>query len=541
MATEQQLIEGIRRADASGDNEGVQVLGKQLLAMRSAPKAPPQARKMGTARATAIGTANGISGNFLDRMAAGIGAVLPDMGPSHASVWNGHSLGDAYDLNLQQVRGYKGDLYDKHPVATGAGEVAGAIGTTAALGGAGLIGDMAYGATYGAGGSKDLRNVKDVAKNVALNSGMALGGNLAGRAVAKTGGAILRGAKRSAPAQLLKDSGIMPTIGQSLGKGAKAFEDRLSGMPIVGGPIRSMRAAQYGQMLKAGADEVLAPLGIKAQPAATGHELYSTTMDVAEQAYREALGSINGPVDDAFKEGLAKASMHRMTAPQREVYNDILDNVVGPRLRAGQLDGAGVQDIKEVLDKQIRSLANTPGHSGTADALKQVRATVFDWAERNTTNPDAYKAARQAWGRAKILADAVKRSNTDGVPTANQLVAATRKAEKYYGKDAFARQNVPLQKLAQTASQVLPSTIPDPGTAGQFAFGKMLTSPVKSAGGIGGAMVAGIPYSAAGNKAVQSILFDRPDLMIRAGNAANKLSTPLGLFGGGLAATRGGR
>ena len=501
----------------------------------NAAKAP---RKMGTARAAAIGTANGIAGNFLDRAAAAIGSVLPDMGAAHASVWNGHSLGDAYDLNLQQVRGYKGDLYDKHPIATGVGEVGGALASTAALGGAGLVGDMAYGAAYGVGGSKDLRNGKDVVKNAALNAGLAFAGNKIGKGVAKAGGAVLKGAKRTAAAQALKDSGIMPTIGQSLGRGWKAAEDRLSGMPIVGGPIRSMRAGQYGQMLKSAADEVLAPLGIKAKPAATGHELYSATMDVANQAYDDALAKISGPVDQQFADGLAQAAQHKMTAPQREVFDDVVHNLIAPRISGGKLDGVGVQDIKEVLDSQIRRLASSPGHSGTADALKQVRQTVFDWAERYTPDPQAYKAARQAWGRAKILEKAVKKSNTDGIPTANQLVSAARQSEKYYGKDAFARQKVPLQKLAQTASQVLPSTIPDPGTAGQLAFAKLLTSPVKSAGAAGGAMLAGIPYSAAGNKVAQSILFDRPDLLIRAGQKTTQLATPLGMLGGAVLSTR---
>lgn len=518
----------------------------KVAAWEQAPKvrSAPPVKKGSAVKQGVISLANGITANFLDRISAGLGTVLPDMGPNHASIWEGYSPGDAYSLNLQQTRGKMAAGRRDHPVVSTVGEVAGAVAPMLATGGGSSItSGMGYGAAYGAGSSEDLTNIPDVAKNVAKGGAMALAGNMAGRAVVRGGSRLLRGATRDPAAQRLAARGIRPTIGQSLGGRAKNIEDRLAGLPVVGGAIRQVRRNQFDDVLRAAADETLAPIGRTAPPAASGRELYAATKDIADDAYRTALSAIDAPVDQPLVQGIQQAAQRNLTAPQREAFDSIMTDEVLPRLQAGQLRGDDVQALKEVLDAEIKSYRAAPGYRGVVAPLRDVRDSLLDFVDRNAPDGGAgYQSARAAYGRAKTLQKAVESSTTDGIPTPRQIGIAARQSARRFGPgDAYARGNAPLQQLADDAAQVLPSAIPDPGTAGQLGFLNMLAHPIRSTPGVLGGAALSVPYSRAGDTALQALLFERPELLIRLGQQAPQLAAPFGMFGSGLAVTQSGR
>jgi hypothetical protein len=92
----------------------------EMQSSQSQSAAPPT---IGTAKAAGIGGTQGLTFNLGDEIAAGIGATIgrPGGEPIAGSTW-----GDRYDNALTEARGVQDAAQSQHPVAYGAGEVAGA-------------------------------------------------------------------------------------------------------------------------------------------------------------------------------------------------------------------------------------------------------------------------------------------------------------------------------------------------------------------------------------------------------------------------------
>ena len=502
--------------------------------------------------------AHGFSGNFSDRL-AGVGGVI---GNAIAA-----PLSDKVDFNPAQAYekavGQRRTDIARQRRTEGAGgaiaEIAGAtlpmlavvsapklftkgapLATKALQTAKALAPTALSGAFFGAGRTKDLTNAQDLGNNMLTDAGQAVAGDLIGRGLVKAGGKVLSATlKRTPEAQRLVDRNIPVTIGQALGGRFKNVEDRLGGLPGSGGAIRQFRRGQFEDVLRKSADDVLEPLGVKAPPAADPRELYAATKDIADSAYARSLAEISGPVDEKLTSALATPST--LTGPQRSAYEDFIQSEIAPRIKEdGTLVGEDVQAIKEALDDQIKSFRNTPGYRGLANHLSNVRTEVLDFAGRNA--PDggkAYSAARQAYGRAKTLQTAIEASGPSGIPTPRQISLAARQSAKRMRSDAYARGLMPLQALADDASAVLPSAIPDPGTAGQLGFLDILNHPLRNGPAAIAGMAMGGLYNRPVNAALQKLLFDRPDILLRAGKSANKIAAPAGaLVAGSLLSGR---
>lgn len=395
------------------------------------------------------------------------------------------------------------------------------------------------GALTGVSESNDLTNLNEVGGNALRETGNAVAGDMLGRGLVRGGGAILRGITPTALSQSMKARGITPTIGDTIGGRAKNFEGRLTKMPIVGGAIRDFQGKQYGQMLRAASDEVLAPIGKVAPAVPPGRAMYAGTKDLADEAYRSAVSGISGPVDAPLLAAINAPPS--LTAPQRVAYDDIINAEVMPRIQSGHLAGEDVQSLKEVLDGAIDDYKKAAGYRGLVAPLKKLREELLGFVERNS--PDggvAYRNARAAYGRAKVLQKAVEASKTDGIPTAHQLANAVRQNARKYNGDAYARGIAPLQGLSDEATQMLPTTIPDPGTAGQLGLLNLLAHPIRNGVPALAGAAASVPYTAPGNAALQALLVRRPDLVRRLGQQAPQLAAPFGMLGASTA-INGGR
>lgn len=585
MATEQQLIEGIRRADAAGDSEGVKVLGKHLLAMRSAPKAPPQGNKMGGLRAAGISTANGISANFLDRAAAGIGSLLPDMGPAHASVWNGHSLGDAYDLNLQQVRGYKDELYQRHPAITTAGEIAGAVAPMVATGGgdalrrgaartaaavgvnprtairagrfaASVAPDIAYGMAYGAGQSKDLTNAPDVAKNMATQGALALGGNVAGRAIAKGGSMLIKPKAVPKDVRMLADAGVILTPGQRAGGARRALEDKISGtIPVAGDAIAAQRRRGVEQFSRATVGKTLAPIGVKLpRSVETGTKAVQYARNKLGAAYDDVLSRMQFKVDGDFQTALAdlqtRVNSGALAEPQAKQFDGIVQNWVTRKIdpNTGAMDGEtlkkSLSEIGRLGNKYAKSTDGSQAELG--DALLEFMSHMKDAATRHSAPEDVARLGKVDEGWANYVrvrnasAAAARKSGAFGP---GDLMSAIKVNDKSIGKSALASGEALMQDWAQAGVNRLPSTVPDSGTTGRWLVGAPLVgggsmiSPLAIPAAVGGA----VPYLPKVDALLQRRALASKPIRSLIGNSADQLATPFGMLGTGYAVTNSGR
>jgi hypothetical protein len=284
------------------------------------------------------------------------------------------------------------------------------------------------------------------------------------------------------------------------------------------------------------ANQALEPIGGTISPAAaTGRDIASEAMTQASGAMDNAVRRMNLLVDTPFAVQTAKLRENPEVA-------GLIDDEVLPRLTNDVLDGRGVQEVKEILDAEVRKFANQPGGRRTAAALRTFRETLLGAVQRQSPQVAAeYRKARQAYGGAKTIAKASEKNLKDGLATPAQLAQSVREGARRFGsKDAFGQGDALLQGFTDDAASVLPSAIKDPGTAGQLAF-------MGGLGLLGGAgSYAGLPpeaaflplalglgsraaYTPAGQRALGGMLFNRPAMVRQAGDRLGQVASPLGL------------
>lgn len=164
-----------------------------------------------------------------------------------------------------------------------------------------------------------------------------------------------------------------------------------------------------------------------------------------------------------------------------------------------------------------------------ARAVRQAEGALESMVRRQA--PDVVPAlnrADQAYGRSRVVENAVSAGqNTGGVFTPAQLGQAARSNARRFGGNQATTQR-PFFDLQRNAQDVLPSTVPNSGTAdramaaalipaatGAAAYEMDYLSPQNAA--LLGAL--GLPYTRAGARALQTLVAHRPEVVRRAGEA----------------------
>jgi hypothetical protein len=353
------------------------------------------------------------------------------------------------------------------------GVIAGGLGE-GALSAAGrfapLLADAALGAGYGAGSADEGSRLGGAGWGTV--SGVA--GGVLGRGVTSRAGRALRGVQNES-ARLLRERGVPLTIGQIRAGAAKAAEDRLMGYGGVGDRIANQRRAGIEAFNRAAFDEALEPLG-QARVAQVGEQGVDSARNMISGpggAYERALAAVSLTPDAQFTAdvggALARGSGLARTGPE---FSSWVDNSIAPHFSApnGQIGGRQVQDI--IQQARGANFGTDSMGSLASDAARDIEGAVMDLAGRQAPGSmEALGNANTAYRNLNILSDAVGRGmNTGGRFTPAQLgMAARANTTRFGGKIAAATPGRPFFDLQRAGQEVLPSTVPDSGTAGRLA------------------------------------------------------------------------
>lgn len=255
MATEAQLIEGLRRADAAGNVQDAQQFAAAIKKMRSADAAGPA---LDTVKAisesyrpmTGGEYARGLGANVIQGLTAGFGdeaaGVAADaglsLGPMSVTSMMGQMTGTETPQAAaarDQFRGVRNDFAERRPVAAILGNIAGSIPSAAALpissiGSTGAralrAGGMgaAYGGVTGLGEGEGDWSRRAVSAGVGALTGGAIG------AAAETASALIGRAinnyisKTGQPPQLMDQTGALTPQGRDILKAAGMNADEVT-------------------------------------------------------------------------------------------------------------------------------------------------------------------------------------------------------------------------------------------------------------------------------------------------------------------------
>lgn len=490
--------------------------------------------------AGAITAGQAVGGNWLDELAPDPEKARGVMALSRATHPTAALVGD---LAGSALAAYGGELG-----VAGAGA---RLGIKGAARFAPLVADTLYGAASGAGQADPGNRVL----GAVVGAGLGAAGGAGGRGIAKGFGNTARGIQ-DASVQFLNKRGIPLTAGQAIGpsgmfgRAVKGLEDRMTGFSGIGDLVNARRTEGLRGFNDAAFAEGGAPIGFR--PTAIGEQGIDAFKDASGRAYRGAVDGVSVTPDAQFGQDVGSALTRGSGLPRvGPEFNSLVNSDIAPHFSApaGTIDGPQIQDI----------LQNTRGAPFGTDAmgtkanaaLNDIGGAVSDLASRQA--PDVIprlQAANTAYRNLNILADATGRGiNTDGIFTPAQLgLSARANVTKFGGKLAAASEDRPFFDLQRHAQDILPSKVPDSGTAGRLA---LLAIPTL-AGGAGGGGVgyaagdtskgAGIGSTAGlvatlalagggsriGQRIITSALLDRPDFAVQIGNKVYKRA---GMFG----------
>lgn len=566
MATREELMDALQNADAAaqkGDKQAAadaRALADQIDALGAMPSgaAPHQPATAGQELfASAPGA---VAKGALSDPAAALEQIIP-RGLSYIASYGGHVKGPisdfmdkltgAVDANNARVN----KNYTDARAATGrdgldVGRLVGNIAAPSnfALGGAvsklpvatSLIGKILQGVGAGAADSALTTPVEDT-KNFGSEKMMQLGlGGLTGSVApvaAKVVGSILNPTV-TADVKALLDKGIRLTPGQILGGGFKGAEDKIASVPILGSFVSNSQHRATDDFNRSIMDQALAPIGVTLpKTVSTGRHAVDYVATKIGDAYNNILPQMTGKMDPTFVNDLTNIIQKAHGEGAAQGTLDRLENVTKAQLfDKVQPNGTYSGDKLKEIQSEIGRLASNFGSSASqddralGDMLDDVHGAFRNMLARN--NPQHIgdlNNADAAWAQySRIRRAASAIGAKDGVFSGPQFANAVKASDKSVGKGAYARGNAFMQDISDPAKNVLPSSVPDSGTAGRLMMGAALggghfiaphlVAPL--------AVLSGL-YTKFGTAAARGLLTSRPAAVRALGSAATNANTPL--------------
>lgn len=490
------------------------------------------------------------------------------LGAGIMSAGNAVTFGNLANLAGDDASAVLGASRDENPLASFTGDM---IGSGLAMGGlaggatrAGLTGltragglgaDMLYGGVRGA--SETEGGLGDRAAGGLFGLAAAGGGNLIGRGIVGGAGRATRGVSNEA-VRLLNERGISMTPGQILGQDGfigrrlGALENAIESVPFIGGNFRDRRMQGVGEYGRAQLEENLGSIGFDA----AGDQFDGDMLGRAQQAVGDSYDFLDGrtfqPDQQVVSDLTAALNAGRAVPRVGDEFGAIMDSNIGPLFdNGGILTGRGFQDALQTL-RGARSEFARDGAMGNmaGNAVGDVEAALMGMVQRQA--PDAIEdltRSNQAYaGLVPIENASITATNAGNQFTPAQYGrGAVNNTRRFGGRSAAARGDIPGGELQQAAQQVLPSQVPNSGTAdrsmaalllpaalggGAVASQSLTNDPVLTALllGLGGASTQ------TGQRAIQRALVDRPELLRDAGERVYQLRGIGGRGGSALGA-----
>jgi len=489
--------------------------------------------------------ANGATAGLADRGIAALDAIAPLDKITNGdikSIWDGSSFSDAYHKNLDINRGVTQADHVAHPTSGALGNIGGAVVSPIGklIKGAGLLRAMANGAIYGGvyGGAQadpghEAEGAVNGAGEGAAGSGLGYG---VFNALGRVASPLIDKSVRA-----LQEAGVPMTLGQIMGGPIKSLEDKAMSVPGLGDLIARGRRNSVVGFNRAAINEALDPIGV-ALPnnINVGRDAASFGQHAASDAYDNALTAMRVAPDPQMVTGLQAAAQRSTTLPdaQRQFFQTVMDQDISPFMNGPAIPGHALQSVKRGIDRRLSALGGpraTPADELAVGPLEDVRNTIMDAAERQ--NPDLfqnYMNADAAYARMARINDATARMRSDREFSPLSFAGAV--AKRGYGTttNRVAAGEANMQDLADAASGVLPSSIPDSGTAGRSLLALL------GLGGVGavsphaaaGVAATSLPYLPGVDRALQTLIAgNRPAAVRATGNALQQMAPYAGLIG----------
>jgi hypothetical protein len=350
---------------------------------------------------------------------------------------------------------------------------------------------------------------KDAAISAVVSPAVAAGGGLLARIVSPN-------ASVNPSVQLLRDEGVRPTVGQTLGGLANSLEEKAQSLPFVGSAIQNARGRAAAQLEDAAYARAADPIGATVQD--RGYAGISDLAGKIGNEYDRVLPKLSVNVlDPTFVGKLSSLRQMVQTLPQQEAqqFDNIIAREIDGRLQPnGTLSGQALKDTWNALRDKSRDFmgSNDAYQKDLGRALKQAFQELKDQVSRTNTATDvsALKNADFAYANFKRLQRAASYVGADeGRFSPSQLNSAVKAMDRSKDKAGFASGQALMQDLAGAGKTVLGNKVPNSGTADR-SFIAGLAGGLFHPGAVAGMAMSGGAYTAPVQNALAALIAKRP-------------------------------
>ena len=330
--------------------------------------------------------------------------------------------------------------------------------------------------------------------------------------------------------QTMRDLGITPTPGQTLGGAFKKAEDFAQNLPLIGEQIRGAREKVLFDFNKGIINKTLEKVNDKLPENVIGRDAVRYAADQVSNKYDEVLGKMKFDLDFKTTSGILDAlnKANLPSAVQREEATNILNSIALNKFAGKTLTGAEYKSIESDLAKEVSKYKNSGSAAdrNVGDALQGVLNTFkTELYQQNQRYTPQLRRIDSAYGELKLMERAAANTGAEnGVFTPKQYNLAVKQSDVTRQKSAFAKGSA-LKTLGEDAKSTLEGRLAI-GTLGGMAT---LSNPYV---GVPLAIGATGLYSPMGIKAADVMLRQRPELMRQLGQPLDQYS---GLLGGQIA------
>lgn len=362
-----------------------------------------------------------------------------------------------------------------------------------------------------------------------------------GAVTAPIGEKVVKGVSRalnplvSKAEQTMRDLGITPTTGQTLGGQFKTIEEFAQNLPLIGSSIENARQRVLFDFNKGVINKALQKVDDKLPADVVGRDAIAYASDEVSKKYDDVLAKMSFDLDFATTSNIlgALSKAKSLDSNQRQQITETLNDVVFGKFAGQKIDGQTYKGIESDLRKKASNYANsaTASEREIGEALTDVLGAIKK--ELYFQNPKQTSKLRRidsAYSDLSVINVAAANSGAEnGVFTPKQFSTAVRQQDQTRRKSSFAKGRAKGQEISDAAVQVLGDT------ARSTLEGRIAASTVGGLGllsqpqvGIPLAMTVPPAYSPGGQMAIDMLLRQRPELAKRMGGLLSQQATPLG-------------
>lgn len=322
-----------------------------------------------------------------------------------------------------------------------------------------------------------------------------LGGAL-GAGVSK----VARGFTPTSEAQELINRGVQPSFGQSMGGFANRTEQNLTSVPIVGDAIgyarnRASKEFEKTALLEATGGPVT---GFKGSTLDDANEFASGLYNSVVPNLRPTREAVVN-VQQAVRNALDPQVTPELTDQNRQIFSGLVNKYFG---NFGNLDGAAIKRLDSELGHIARSYAaGDPQSKVLAREIWNLQNEFRTGLEAGLTGAQQaeLRTANTVWRNLIPLNKAASaRADERIMPRALQKAMARQQRKDPTMAD--------IGPLVDAGVKVLPSTVPDSGTAGRMMLGGGALVGGGSLGVLPQMLAVGIPAAVGATRPVQRAL-----------------------------------